>query len=92
MLKKLRIQTRYTAAVIRRMIFARMHYATQEVALPQSKDVAGFGHNLVMAGACNEIYVVFWFAFAVRAMGGLIFSLVAIIFYLPLFLKIENRS
>jgi len=33
---------------------------------------------------------VFWFAFAVGAMGGLIFSLVAIILYMPLFLKIKN--
>ena len=32
---------------------------------------------------------VFWFAFAVGAMGGLIFSLVAIVIYLPLFLKIK---
>jgi len=33
---------------------------------------------------------VFWFAFAVGASGGLIFSLVAILFYLPLFLKLTN--
>ena len=32
---------------------------------------------------------VFWFAFAGGAMGGLIFSLVAIVIYLPLFLKIK---
>jgi multidrug efflux pump subunit AcrB len=32
---------------------------------------------------------VFWFAFAVGAMGGLIFSLVAIVVYLPLFLKLQ---
>ncbi len=32
---------------------------------------------------------VFWFAFAVGAMGGLLFSLVAIIIYLPLFLKFK---
>ncbi len=32
---------------------------------------------------------VFWFAFAVGAMGGLIFSLVAIVIYLPLFLKLQ---
>ena len=30
---------------------------------------------------------VFWFSFAVGAMGGLIFSLVGLVFYLPLFLK-----
>lgn len=34
---------------------------------------------------------VFWFAFAAGAMGGLIFSLVAIVFYLPLFLKLDTR-
>lgn len=34
---------------------------------------------------------VFWFAFAVGAMGGLIFSIVAILFYLPLFLRF-NRN
>lgn len=33
---------------------------------------------------------VFWFAFAVGAIGGLIFSIVAIVMYLPLLLKIEN--
>lgn len=32
---------------------------------------------------------VFWFAFAVGAMGGLIFSVVAIISYLPLFMKLK---
>lgn len=32
---------------------------------------------------------VFWFAFAAGAMGGLIFSLVAILIYLPLFLKLK---
>ncbi|HYQ57170.1 MAG TPA: hypothetical protein VEP89_07460, partial [Draconibacterium sp.] len=31
----------------------------------------------------------FWFAFAVGAMGGLIFSLLAIVFYLPLLLKLD---
>ncbi|MBN2636108.1 MAG: efflux RND transporter permease subunit [Prolixibacteraceae bacterium] len=33
---------------------------------------------------------VFWFAFAVGAMGGLLFSLVAIFIYLPLFLKLRR--
>lgn len=33
---------------------------------------------------------VFWFAFAAGAMGGLLFSLVAIVIYLPLFLKIKT--
>jgi multidrug efflux pump subunit AcrB len=33
---------------------------------------------------------VFWFAFAAGAMGGLIFSIVAILIYLPLFLKFER--
>ena len=33
---------------------------------------------------------VFWFAFAVGAMGGLIISLIAIIIYLPLFLKFKG--
>jgi multidrug efflux pump subunit AcrB len=32
---------------------------------------------------------VFWFAFAAGAMGGLIFSMVAIMLYLPLFLKLN---
>ncbi|MGV8096448.1 MAG: efflux RND transporter permease subunit [Mangrovibacterium sp.] len=32
---------------------------------------------------------VFWFAFAAGAMGGLIFSVVAILIYLPLFLKLK---
>ena len=32
---------------------------------------------------------VFWFAFAVGAMGGLIFSVVAILIYLPLFMKLK---
>lgn len=35
-------------------------------------------------GGQNEV---FWFSFAVGAMGGLIFSLVGLVFYLPLFLK-----
>ncbi len=33
---------------------------------------------------------VFWFAFAIGAIGGLIFSIVAIVIFLPLLLKIEN--
>lgn len=33
---------------------------------------------------------VFWFAFAVGAMGGLMFSMVAIILYLPLLLRLEK--
>jgi len=32
---------------------------------------------------------VFWFAFAAGAMGGLIFSIVAILIYLPLFLRLK---
>jgi len=32
---------------------------------------------------------VFWFAFAVGAMGGLIFSMVAIVVFLPVFLKLK---
>ncbi len=33
---------------------------------------------------------VFWFAFAAGAMGGLLFSIIAIIFFLPLFLKLKR--
>jgi multidrug efflux pump subunit AcrB len=33
---------------------------------------------------------VFWFAFAVGAMGGIIFSIVAILFYLPLFIRFRK--
>ena len=33
---------------------------------------------------------VFWFAFAAGAMGGLIFSVVAILIYLPLFLRLKR--
>jgi multidrug efflux pump subunit AcrB len=33
---------------------------------------------------------VFWFAFAVGSMGGLLFSMVAIVVYLPLFLKLKS--
>jgi multidrug efflux pump subunit AcrB len=33
---------------------------------------------------------VFWFAFAVGAMGGLLFSMIAILLYLPLFLKLKK--
>lgn len=32
---------------------------------------------------------IFWFAFAVGSMGGLLFSLIAILLYLPLFLRIK---
>lgn len=35
---------------------------------------------------------VFWFAFAIGAMGGLIFSIVAILFYLPLFIRFNKKS
>lgn len=37
-------------------------------------------------GGQNEV---FWFAFAAGAMGGLLFSMVAILVYLPLFLKVK---
>jgi multidrug efflux pump subunit AcrB len=33
---------------------------------------------------------VFWFAFAVGSIGGLFFSLIAVFFYLPLFLKFKH--
>jgi len=33
---------------------------------------------------------VFWFAFAAGSMGGLIFSIVAVVIYLPLFLKLSK--
>ncbi len=33
---------------------------------------------------------VFWFAFAAGAMGGLLFSMIAILIYLPLFLKLKR--
>jgi multidrug efflux pump subunit AcrB len=33
---------------------------------------------------------VFWFSFAAGAMGGLVFSLVALFVYLPLFMRIKN--
>jgi len=32
---------------------------------------------------------VFWFAFAAGAMGGLLFSVLAIVFYLPVMMKIR---
>ncbi|NEW84354.1 MAG: efflux RND transporter permease subunit [Mariniphaga sp.] len=35
---------------------------------------------------------VFWFAFAAGAMGGLIFSITAILIYLPLFLKFTTKN
>lgn len=35
---------------------------------------------------------VFWFAFAAGAMGGLIFSVTAILFYLPLFIRFKNKN
>jgi multidrug efflux pump subunit AcrB len=35
---------------------------------------------------------VFWFAFATGAMGGLLFSVVAIIIYLPLFMRFKNYA
>ncbi len=35
---------------------------------------------------------VFWFAFAAGAMGGIIFSIVAILIYLPLFLKLKSKE
>jgi hypothetical protein len=35
---------------------------------------------------------VFWFAFAAGSIGGLLFSLLAILLYLPLFLKLHYKS
>jgi multidrug efflux pump subunit AcrB len=35
---------------------------------------------------------VFWFAFAAGAMGGLIFSVTAILFYLPLFIRLNIKK
>jgi len=35
---------------------------------------------------------VFWFAFAVGSIGGLLFSFVAIVFYLPLFLRFSKKN
>jgi hypothetical protein len=33
---------------------------------------------------------VFWFSFASGAIGGLVFSLVALFVYLPIFLKLDE--
>ena len=38
-------------------------------------------------GGQNEV---FWFAFAIGAMGGLLFSLVAVVVYFPVFLRLKN--
>jgi multidrug efflux pump subunit AcrB len=35
---------------------------------------------------------VFWFAFAAGTMGGIIFSILAILFYLPLFLRFKSKT
>ncbi|WP_251619682.1 efflux RND transporter permease subunit [Odoribacter lunatus] len=35
---------------------------------------------------------VFWFSFAVGAMGGMVFSIVALLLYLPLFMKFKERK
>ncbi len=35
---------------------------------------------------------VFWFSFAVGAMGGMVFSIVALLLYLPLFMKFKTRK
>ncbi len=35
---------------------------------------------------------VFWFSFAVGAMGGMIFSIIALVVYLPVFLPVKRRS
>jgi multidrug efflux pump subunit AcrB len=35
---------------------------------------------------------IFWFAFAAGTIGGLVFSLIAILIYLPLFLKISDKT
>ncbi len=35
---------------------------------------------------------VFWFSFAVGAMGGMVFSIIALVLYLPLFMKFKPRK
>ena len=35
---------------------------------------------------------VFWFSFAAGAIGGLVFSLVGLFFYMPLFMKLKKQS
>lgn len=35
---------------------------------------------------------VFWFSFAVGAMGGMVFSIIALVFYLPLFMKFHTKQ
>ncbi|MCC8173157.1 MAG: efflux RND transporter permease subunit, partial [Odoribacter sp.] len=35
---------------------------------------------------------VFWFSFAVGAMGGMVFSIVALFIYLPMFMKFKNKQ
>jgi len=35
---------------------------------------------------------VFWFSFAVGAMGGMVFSIIALVVYLPLFMKFKPRQ
>lgn len=34
----------------------------------------------------------FWFSFAVGSIGGLLFSLIGIVFYLPLFLRLRSQE
>ena len=40
-------------------------------------------------GGQNEV---FWFALAVGTIGGLIFSMIGILFYLPLFLNLKQKN
>jgi multidrug efflux pump subunit AcrB len=35
---------------------------------------------------------VFWFSFAVGTMGGMVFNLIALVIYLPLFMSMRNKS
>ena len=56
------------------------------VLLTISSTILGFIPFVI--GGQNEV---FWFALAVGTIGGLIFSMIGILFYLPLFLDFEIK-
>ena len=51
--------------------------------------VLGMGSGRSFLGGVEEA---FWFSFAVGSAGGLLFSVIAIVFVMPIFMKLSSQK
>ncbi|MBC9797817.1 efflux RND transporter permease subunit [Sinomicrobium weinanense] len=81
------LKRHYPGRDIRKLYFKAYNHKILPVFLTIISTIAGL--LPFVWGGQREV---FWFSFAVGSIGGLIFSLLAILLYLPLFLNLKNKE